>query len=259
MAQDNAKLSISKAAIVTGGSRGLGRNVVTHLAQRGVNSIFTYNSNRVEADKVVAAVSDAGAKAVALQLDTGSIRSFDAFVQNVQSALATLGAARFDYLVNNAGTSHHVSFEKTTEEEMDSLYNVHFKGVFFLTQKLLPLMNDGGRIVNISSGLTRFANPGSGAYASMKGAVEVLTRYLAKELGPRGITANTVAPGAIATDFSGGMVRDNPELNKLISAMTALGRVGVPDDIGPMIAALLSDDNRWVNGQRIEASGGMLP
>ncbi len=259
MTQDNAKLSNSKVAIVTGGSRGLGRNVVTHLAQRGVNSIFTYNSNRAEADKVVAAVSDAGAKAVALQLDTGSIRSFDAFVQNVQSALATLGAARFDYLVNNAGTSHHVAFEKTTEEEMDTLYNVHFKGVFFLTQKLLPLMNDGGRIINISSGLTRFANPGSGAYASMKGAVEVLTRYLAKELGPRGITANTVAPGAIATDFSGGMVRDNPELNKLISAMTALGRVGVPDDIGPMIAALLSDDNRWVNGQRIEASGGMLP
>jgi NAD(P)-dependent dehydrogenase (short-subunit alcohol dehydrogenase family) len=250
--------SNAKIAIVTGGSRGLGRNIVLNLARRGVHSIFTYNANRAEADKVVSAVSEAGARAIALQLDTGSVRTFDAFVQRVREALATLGAQRFDYLVNNAGTSHHNAFERTTEEELDSLYNVHFKGVFFLTQKLLPIINDGGRIVNISSGLTRLALPGSSSYASMKGAVEVLTRYLAKELGPRGIAANTVAPGAIQTDFSGGMVRDNPEINKRVADMTALGRAGVPDDIGPMIASLLSEDNRWVNGQRIEVSGGMV-
>jgi NAD(P)-dependent dehydrogenase (short-subunit alcohol dehydrogenase family) len=168
-----------------------------------------------------------------------------------------LNAERFDYLVNNAGTSLHKTFDQTTEEELDQIYNVHFKGVFFLTQKLLTLLEDGGRIVNISSGLARFANPGSSAYGSMKGAVEVLTRYLAKELGPRGIAVNAVAPGAIETDFSGGMVRDNPEVNKRVAEMTALGRAGQPDDIGPMIAALLSDDNRWINGQRIEVSGGM--
>jgi NAD(P)-dependent dehydrogenase (short-subunit alcohol dehydrogenase family) len=250
-------LSNMKIAIVTGGSRGLGRNTVLSLARRGVRSIFTYNSNRAEAEKVVAAAGETGAKAVALQLDTGNIDAFDGFVRNVGRALAGFGAERFDYLVNNAGTSHHNAFDQTTEQELDKLYNVHFKGVFFLTQKLLPLINDGGRIVNISSGLTRIAIPGSGAYASMKGAIEVLSRYLAKELGPRGIAVNTVAPGAIATDFSGGMVRDNPQINKHVADMTALGRVGQPDDIGPMIAALLSDENRWVNAQRIEVSGGM--
>jgi NAD(P)-dependent dehydrogenase (short-subunit alcohol dehydrogenase family) len=257
MSTTNAELSRTRIAIVTGGSRGLGRNTVINLAKRGVHSIFTYNSNRAEADKVVAAVRDAGAKATAMQFDAGDVRSFDAFLKSVQAALADLGAERFDYLVNNAGTSHHNAFEKTTEEELDSLYNVHFKGVFFLTQKLLPLINDGGRIVNIASGLTRITIPGSAPYASMKGAIEVLTRYLAKELGARGIAVNTVAPGAIATDFSGGMVRDNPEVNKLVAGMTALGRVGEPDDIGPMIASLLSEDNRWINGQRIEVSGGM--
>ncbi len=250
--------SNGKIAIITGGSRGLGRNTVLQLAQRGVRSIFTYNSNRAEAEKVVAAANAIGSKAVALPLNAGNTSSFDPFVKEVRIALGELEAERFDFLVNNAGTSHHAPFDKTTEEELDSLYNVHFKGVFFLTQKLLPLINDGGRIVNISSGLTRFANPGSSSYASMKGAVEVLTRYLAKELGPRGITVNTVAPGAIATDFSGGMVRDNPEINKRVADMTALGRVGQPDDIGPMIAALLSDENRWINAQRIEVSGGMV-
>jgi len=247
-----------KIALVTGGSRGLGRNTVLNLAKRGVNSIFTYNLNRAEADKVVAAVSETGAKAAALQLDTSDVSSFDAFVQSVRSTLAGFGTERFDYLVNNAGTSFHKNFDQITEEELDKTYNIHFKGVFFLTQKLLPLINDGGRIVNISTGLTRFTSPGISAYASMKGAVEVLTRYLAKELGGRGIAVNTVAPGAIATDFSGGMVRDNPELNKRVADMTALGRAGQPDDIGPMIAALLSDANRWVNAQRIEVSGGML-
>jgi NAD(P)-dependent dehydrogenase (short-subunit alcohol dehydrogenase family) len=257
MSTEKTVFSNSKIAIVTGGSRGLGRNTVLSLAKRGVHSIFTYNSNRAEAAKVVTAVSETGAKACALQLDTSNISSFEAFTQSIRSALAGFGVERFDYLVNNAGISHHAAFDKVTEEELDSLYNVHFKGVFFLTQKLLPLINDGGRIVNISSGLTRMTFPGSSAYGSMKGAVEVLTRYLAKELGGRGIAVNTVAPGAIATDFSGGIVRDNPEINKRIADMTALGRAGVPDDIGPMIAALLSEDNRWVNAQRIEVSGGM--
>jgi NAD(P)-dependent dehydrogenase (short-subunit alcohol dehydrogenase family) len=247
-----------KIAIVTGGSRGLGRNTVLSLARRGVSSIFTYNSNRAAADKVVAEAGEAGVKTVALQLDTGNVRAFDAFIGQVRKALGELGAERFDYLVNNAGTSHHAPFDKVTEAELDGLYNVHFKGVYFLTQKLLPLINDGGRIVNLSSGLARFALPGSSAYASMKGAIEVLTRYLAKELGPRGIAVNTVAPGAIATDFSGGMVRDNPEINKQVANMTALGRVGLPDDIGPMIASLLTEDNRWINAQRIEVSGGMV-
>ncbi len=257
MTRRNTGTRTKKIAIVTGGSRGLGRNTVVSLARRGVDSIFTYNSNRAEADKVVGLVAEAGSKAVALQLDTGNVRTFDPFVQKVRQSLAELNAERFDYLVNNAGTSLHKSFDQTTEEELDRLYHVHFKGVFFLTQKLLPLLKDGGRIVNISSGLARFAIPGSSAYASMKGAIEVLTRYLAKELGPRGIAVNTVAPGAIETDFSGGMVRDNPEINKRVAEMTALGRTGQPDDIGPMIASLLSDDNRWVNGQRIEVSGGM--
>jgi NAD(P)-dependent dehydrogenase (short-subunit alcohol dehydrogenase family) len=246
-----------KIAIVTGGSRGLGRNTVVNLATRGVDSIFTYLSHRADADAVVAAVADTGRRAIPLQLDTGDIGSFDAFVGRVRHALAELGAQRFDYLVNNAGTSHHNSIEATTEAELDGLYNVHFKGVFFLTQKLLPLIQDGGRIVNISSGLTRVSLPGSSAYASMKGAIEVLTRYMAKELGSRRIAVNTVAPGAIATDFSGGMVRDNPEVNRMVTNITALGRVGQPDDIGPMIASLLSDDGRWINGQRIEVSGGM--
>ena len=247
-----------KIAIVTGGSRGLGRNTVLSLARRGVSSIFTYHSNQAEAESAIAEVSAAGSKAIALRLDTGDVSRFDGFIAEVRSALTDMGAERFDYLVNNAGTSHHAPIEQVTEEDLDSLYNVHFKGVFFLTQKLLPLINDGGRIVNVSSGLTRFSAPGSAAYASMKGAVEVLTRYLAKELGSRQIAVNTVAPGAIQTDFSGGMVRDNPAVNKMVSDMTALGRPGLPDDIGPMIASLLSDDNRWVNGQRIEVAGGMV-
>lgn len=250
--------SSTKIAIITGGSRGLGRATVLSLAQRGVDSIFTYNSNRDEADKVVSLAAELGRKAVALQLDTGNFRAFDVFVTSVSHTLDQLGTTRFDYLVNNAGISHHASIEKTTEAELDALYHVNFKGVFFLTQKLLPLINDGGRIVNISSGLTRVSIPDSAPYASLKGAVEVLTRYLAKELGSRRIAVNTVAPGAIETDFSGGMVRDNPVLNKMVADMTALGRPGLTEDIGPMIASLLSSDNRWINGQRIEVSGGMV-
>jgi len=246
-----------KIALITGGSRGLGRNTVLSLARRGVDSIFTYNSNKAEADAVCGLVAAEGRKAIALQLDTGDIRAFDAFTQKVRATLKDWGAEGFDYLVNNAGNSHHAAFDKTTEDDFDRLCDIHFKGVYFLTQKLLPLINDGGRIVMISSGLARFALPGSSAYASMKGAIEVLTRYLAKELGSRKIAVNTVAPGAIATDFSGGMVRDNREINKRVCDMTALGRVGLPEDIGPMIASLLSEDNRWINGQRIEVSGGM--
>jgi NAD(P)-dependent dehydrogenase (short-subunit alcohol dehydrogenase family) len=246
-----------KTVIITGGSRGLGRNTAINLARRGVDILFTYHSNLAEAQSLIREVETVGRKAAAFQLDAGNVSLFDGFVDQVRNMLRVWGRDQFDYLVNNAGTSLHKPFDQTSEAEFDQIVNVHFKGVYFLTQKLLPLMKDGGRIVNISSGLARFSIPGTSAYGAAKGAVEVLTRYLAKELGPRGITANVVAPGAIETDFSGGMVRDNPEINKQVAAMTALGRVGVPDDIGPMIAALLSDDNRWVNGQRIEVSGGM--
>ena len=245
-------------AIVTGGSRGLGRATVEALAARGVWSIFTYHSNRAAADEVVAAVAETGARAVALSLDTGDTAAFPAFADAVARTLGEWGVDHFDYLVNNAGTAHHAPIAEVTEADFDALYRVHLKGVFFLTQRLLPLLADGGRIVNISSGLTRFSFPGSAAYASMKGAVEVLTRYLARELGGRGIAVNTVAPGAIATDFSDGRVRDNPEINRQIAGATALGRVGQPEDIGPMIAALLAGENRWINAQRIEVSGGMV-
>ena len=248
----------SKIALITGGSRGLGRNTVLNLAKRGIHSIFTYNSAKDEADKVAALAVQEGVKAIALKLDTGDTGSFDNFVEQVKTALKEMGSEHLDYLVNNAGISHHNSIVKTTEDELDLLYNVNFKGVFFLTQKLLPLINDGGSIVNISTGLTRICIPESGPYAALKGAIEVHTRYLAKELGQRGIKVNVVAPGAIQTDFSGGVVRDNPEINKFVSGVTALGRPGLPDDIGPMIASLLSEDNRWVNAQRIEVSGGML-
>ena len=247
----------NKIAVITGGSRGLGRNTAINLAQRGVDVLFTYRANQIEAKSLIRETEAIGRKAVGFRLDTGDVRAFDGFVSEVQDALRGWGCERFDYLVNNAGNSLHASFEETKDVQFDEIFNVHVKGVYFLTQKLLPLMNNGGRIVNISSGLARIALPGSSAYAAAKGAVEVLTRYLAKELGSRGITANVVAPGAIQTDFSGGMVRDNPEVNRRVAEMTALGRAGVPDDVGPMIAALLSDENRWVNGQRIEVSGGM--
>ncbi|HEX4067335.1 MAG TPA: SDR family oxidoreductase [Acidobacteriaceae bacterium] len=246
-----------RIAIITGGSRGLGRNTALHLAQRGVDILFTWRVHQKEAESLVGEVESLGRKAAGFQLDTGDTRAFDAFVAEVRKTLASRGRERFDYLVNNAGNSQHINFDQVTEADFDAVVNVHFKGVFFLTQKLLPLMKDGGRIVNISSGLARVSLPGSSVYGAAKGAVEVLTRYIAKELGPRGITANVVAPGAIQTDFSGGMVRDNPTVNKMVADMTALGRAGVPDDIGPMIAALLSDENRWINGQRIEVSGGM--
>ena len=246
-----------RIAIVTGGSRGIGRDTVLRLAARGVSSIVTYHSRPGDAGAVVEAVHQAGAEAVALQLDVGVAASFDSFVDTVRQALATLGAERFDYLVNNAGTSSTATLADGTEAELDAQFAVHFKGPFLLTQKLLPLMNHGGRIVNISSGLARFAFPGRAIYGPMKAAVEALTRYMAMELGPRRIAVNVVAPGAIATDFSGGIVRDNPEVAQTLASHTALGRVGGPEDVGPVIAGLLSDEFGWVNAQRVEVAGGI--
>lgn len=248
----------NKIALVTGGSRGLGKNMALALAAKGVDIILTYNSNKQEADKVVAEVKSLGRYATAFQLDAGKVKSFDDFFKRISDQLTKdLGGPRFDFLINNGGTALHSLFAETSEEQFDSTMNIHYKGVFFLTQKALPLLNDGGRIVNISSGLARFSIPGSSAYGSLKGAVEVLTRYLARELGARGITANVVAPGAIETDFGGGMVRDNKEMNNHIASLTALGRVGVPEDIGGVVAFLCSEEARWINGQRIEVSGGM--
>lgn len=249
--------STSKIALITGASRGLGRNTAVSLARKGGDVILTYQSRRDEAQAAVAEIEALGRKAVALQLDAGEVASFEAFAGQVRETLhATWDRDTFDHLVNNAGSGHFAPFAETSEAAFDQLMNVHLKGVFFLTQKLLPLLADGGRIVNLSSGLARFALPGMSAYAAMKGGVEVLTRYLAKELGPRGIAVNTVAPGAIETDFGGGMVRDNADVNRTVAQATALGRAGLPDDIGPMIASLLSEDDRWINGQRIEVSGG---
>ena len=250
--------STIKTAIVTGGSRGIGRDTVLNLARRGVRTIFTYHTNQAEAEKVAALAATAGASAQALPLDIGQTGGFDAFAEAVRETLAGFSTERFDYLVNNAGISSNVSFMDTTEAELDALYTAHFKAPYLLTQKLLPLMKDGGRIVNISSGLARVAGRNRAAYGSMKAAVETLTRYMALELGPRRITANVVAPGAIATDFSGGIVRDNPEVNKMVADHTALGRAGLPEDVGPVIASLLSADFGWVNAQRIEVAGGMV-
>ncbi len=249
--------SKQKIALVTGASRGLGRSTALSLAKNGAGVIVTYIANRDAAGEVVAAIEALGQKAVVLPLDSSDVSSFAAFAGDVKRVLAeTWNSNSFDFLVNNAGTGIHAPFAQTTEAQFDELLNVHFKGVFFLTQTLLPLIADGGRIVNLSSGLTRFSGPGYSAYASMKGAIEVLTRYLAAELGPRGIAVNTFAPGAIATDFGGGAVRDNAAINTHVASVTALGRVGLPEDIGPAIASLLSADNHWINAQRIEASGG---
>lgn len=243
-------------SIVTGGSRGLGRNTALSIARRGGDVILTYRSKAAEAEAVVSEIQALGRRAAALQLDTADVSGFPAFVERVRSALRGWDRDRFDHLVNNAGHGEMAGFAETTEAQFDLIFNVHVKGVFFLTQALLPLLADGGRIVNFSSGLTRVSFPGFSAYSAAKGAVEILTHYLAKELGPRGITANAIAPGAIETDFLGGAVRDTPSYNEAFAAMTALGRVGVPDDIGPAVASLLGPDNRWVTAQRIEVSGG---
>jgi NAD(P)-dependent dehydrogenase (short-subunit alcohol dehydrogenase family) len=245
-------------ALVTGGSRGLGRNAVMKLAQRGVDTIFTYRSQRQEAEEVVSIVAAMGQQAIAIPLDVADCGAFAAFGDEVARQLRERWAREnFDYLLNNAGFGEDADYAEASEALFDRMLNVHFKGPFFLTQQLLPLIKDGGRILNVSSGLTRFVHSGKATYAAMKGAMEVLTRYQAQELGSRGISVNIIAPGAIATDFGGGVVRDNPQVNQAISAITALGRPGLPDDIGDAIAALLSDDLAWMNGQRIEVSGGM--
>lgn len=248
---------MSKIALVTGANRGLGRNTALSIARHGEDVIVAYRGNAAQAAEVVGEIQALGRKAVALRLDVSKVSELPTFAATLQGCLHDVwGRDSFDHLVNNAGHGEFAPFAQTTEAQFDGLFNVHVKGVYFLTQALLPLIADGGRIVNFSTGLTRFSAEGFSAYASAKGAIEVLTRYLAKELGPRGIAVNTVAPGAIETDFGGGIVRDNADVNALYAGMTALGRVGLPDDIGPMVASLLSDDNRWVTGQRIEVSGG---
>ncbi|HBM7340765.1 TPA: SDR family NAD(P)-dependent oxidoreductase [Klebsiella oxytoca] len=248
-----------RIALVTGGSRGLGKNAALKLAEKGTDIILTWHSNPHAALDVVAEIEKKGVKAAALPLNVGDITSFDGFARKVGEVLQQRWQREtFDYLLNNAGIGLNVAFAETSEAQFDELMNIQFKGPFFLTQRLLPLLQDGGRILNVSSGLARFALPGYAAYAAMKGAMEVLTRYQAKELGERGISVNIIAPGAIETDFGGGVVRDNPQVNQHIAGQTALGRVGQPDDIGDAIAALLSDDLRWMNAQRVEVSGGMF-
>lgn len=248
---------MSKIALVTGANRGLGRNTALSIARHGGDVIVAYRGNAAQAGEVVAEVEAMDRKAVALQLDVSKVASFAAFADALRDSLHEIwNRDSFDHLINNAGHGELAPIPETTEAQFDGLFDVHVKGVFFLTQALLPLIADGGRIVNFSTGLTRFSYEGFSAYAAAKGAIEVLTRYMAKEFGPRGIAVNTVAPGAIETDFGGGVVRDNADLNARFAGLTALGRVGLPDDIGPMVASLLSDDNRWITAQRIEVSGG---
>ena len=252
-------MSENRIALITGGSRGLGANAALALAERGVDVILTYKHNASAAAAVVEQIENRGGKAVAVPLDTADSSSFAAFCQQLQGILQqNWQGQRLDYLVNNAGHGHVAAIGEVSEEDFDELYRVHLKGPYFLTQTLLPVIADGGAVVNISSGLARFSLPGSSAYACMKGAVEVMSRYQAKELALRGIRVNTLAPGAIATDFAGGTVRDNPDANGFVASVTALARAGEADDIGPVIASLLSDDNHWITGQRIEASGGMF-
>ena len=247
----------SEIALVTGGSRGLGKNMALSIARKGLDVVLTYNSRRESALETIAEIEQLGQKAIALQLNTADIKSFDSFFELLKQELSNnFGTQRINYLVNNAGIGIVSPFAETTEEDFDALFNIHLKGVYFFTQKALEILEDGGGIVNISSGLARFSLPGYSAYASMKGAIEVLTKYQAKELGTRGIRSNVVAPGAIATDFGGGLVRDNEQVNKIIAGTIPLGRVGLPDDIGGVVAFLCTDDARWVNAQRIEVSGG---
>ncbi|UBM59096.1 SDR family oxidoreductase [Marinilongibacter aquaticus] len=250
---------MNKIALVTGGSRGLGKNMALALAEKGLDVVITFKSNQAEARKVTDEIEALGQKAVGLQLDVADSKSFEGFIADLESALENkFGTKKIDFLVNNAGIGIHAGYAETTEEQFDLLMNIHLKAAFFLTQKVLPVLNDGGGIVNISTGLARFTSPGYDAYAVMKGGIETLTKYQAKTLGKRGIRVNTVAPGAIETDFGGGTVRDNKEVNQFLASQTALGRVGLPDDIGGVVAFLCTDDARWITAQRIEASGGMF-
>jgi NAD(P)-dependent dehydrogenase (short-subunit alcohol dehydrogenase family) len=248
----------TKIALVTGGSRGLGKDMAISLAEKGTDVILTYVNNKEAADDTVKAIEALGRKAVALQLNMADIKSLDPFVQQVAATLqSNWNTSAFDFLINNAGIGGGVPFDKVTEEMFDEFMNVHFKGVYFLTQKSLPYLNDGGRIINISTGTTRFTNPGYSVYASMKGAVEVLTKYLARELGPRGITVNIIAPGPIETDFNNATIRNNPQIKERLSALSPLNRVGTAEDIGPVVAFICTADAAWINGQRIEVSGGI--
>jgi len=248
----------AKIAIVTGGSRGLGKNIALRLAEQGHDIILTYNTQLEAAKAVVHSIEAMGRKAIALPLDVSNIGSLDGFLNEVSKVLnEKWHRDSFDFLINNAGVGATIAYLDATEEDFDRLLNIHFKSVYFLTQKALPLLNDGGSIVNLSSGTTRFCNPGYSIYASMKGAVETFTKYLAKEVGPRGITANIVAPGPIETDFNNAAIRNNPALKERLATMTALGRVGEANDIGGIVAFLCSKDGYWITGQRIEASGGI--
>ncbi|TYR34717.1 SDR family oxidoreductase [Sphingobacterium phlebotomi] len=249
---------MNKIAFVTGGSRGLGKDMALRIAEKGLDVVLTYKSNKEEAAKVVEAIENKGQQAFAIQLDTSKTDSFDAVIAEIKTTLKEKrGQETIDFLVNNAGIGLGNSITETTEEQFDTLSNIHLKGVFFLTQKLIPLLNEGGGVINVSSGLARFCMPGYAAYAMMKGGIEVFSRYLAKELGSKGIRANTIAPGAIETDFGGGAVRDNEQYNKAVSSVTALGRAGLAEDIGGVVAFLCTEDARWINAQRIEVSGGM--
>jgi NAD(P)-dependent dehydrogenase (short-subunit alcohol dehydrogenase family) len=248
----------TKIALVTGGSRGLGKDMALSIASKGIDVILTYRTNKQEADLVVGEIKGGGRKAVSLMLDMSKSSSIDPFVQEVQSVLSSVwGSATFDFLINNAGMGATVPFAQVTEELFNEFLQVHFKGVFFLTQKLVPFIREGGRIINISTGTTRFANPGYSVYASMKGAVEVFTKYLARELGTKGIRANVVAPGPIETDFNNAAIRSNPQMKERLSGLSPLGRVGHADDIGSVVAFLCTEDSKWISGQRIEVSGGI--
>lgn len=248
----------TKIALVTGGSRGLGKNMALRLAESGHDVILTYNTQKEEAALVVKAIEDLGQQAVALHLNVNNIGSLDDFLTTVSEVLKEKWQRNsFDFLINNAGVGATISYLDATEEDFDILMNIHFKSVYFLTQKALPLLNDGGSIINLSSGTTRFCNPGYSIYASMKGAVETFTKYLAKEVGLRGITANVIAPGPIETDFNNATIRNNPQIKERLATMTALGRVGEANDIGGIVAFLCSKDGYWITGQRIEASGGI--
>jgi len=248
-------MSTSKIALITGGGRGIGRNIAVNLAQKGNDIIITYVNNKASAEETIAVIHALGRKAVALPLNTTDVKSFEAFAVQLSDVLnTTFGSTRFDFLINNAGTSYTAPIEATTESKFDEMMNIHLKGIYFLTQKMLPLLQDGGKIVNISSAVSRISYPGVSAYGIMKGGLDVYTRYLAAELGSRGITANVVAPGAI---FGGSTMEDSPEMRKFVEGITALGRVGLPDDVGGVVAFLCSDDARWVNGQRIEVTGGV--
>ncbi|WP_064197563.1 MULTISPECIES: SDR family NAD(P)-dependent oxidoreductase [Emticicia] len=249
---------MNKIALVTGGSRGLGKDMALSLAKKNIDVILTYNSNQTDAEEVVKAIEDSGQKAVALKLDVGDIKSFDVFLRQVSAVLESKWqTSTFDFLINNAGIGGTIPIANMTEEIFDNFVNIHFKGVYFLTQKSLLMMNDGGGVIFISSGTTRMTIPGYSIYSSLKSAIETFTKVVAKEYGSRGIRSNVVAPGPIETDFNDAAIRNNPQMKGYLSGITALGRVGNADDIGGVVAFLCTEDAKWINGQRIEVSGGM--